>query len=498
MTQRPLFAAVLVVLGIVVAGRSPAAQQVPASGATAVPVFRGPLPVTAQSYPFLAADHDLPALDLKAAGYVEEEYLVSGAANVYDWAEDRTIAVRSASAPYTTRILVRRPAQRSRFSGAVIVEPMYPARRWDWSMIWGYTHESIIERGDAWVGITIPASIAGLQRFNPTRYADLSFKNPAPGMPCPAAPGGTASTNEDGLRWDMYSQVGALLKSSAANRPLAGFRVEAIYMTSQGGDPTTYMNALHGRATIDGKRSVYDGYVSRPPFAAARINQCVPAPPPGDPRQAVRNVGVPVIVVAAEGDLITTYQARRDDSDEPADRYRLYEVAGASHIDAHAYFGFPAMADQAAAGNAQGTPEWPFNAPCEPAIPLMPVSILGVAYDAAFANLDQWVRKGVPAPRAPRIEIAGVPAPAASALPAAASRGGATLTTPAAPQPATDEVGHARGGVRTPSVAVPLVSYATGSKGPGTCPEMGHITPLDKARLKADPRTFKTRTGPRR
>jgi hypothetical protein len=289
---------------------------------------------------------------------------------------------------------------------------------------------------------------------------------------------------EDGLRWDMYSQVGALLKSSAPGKPLAGFRVQALYMTSQGGDPTTYMNAIHAHATVDGRRPIYDGYVSRPPFAAARINQCVPAPPAGDPRQVVKNVGVPVIAVAAEGDLVTTYVARRNDSDEPADRYRLYEVAGASHIDARAYFGFPAMADQAAAGNAQGTPEWPFNAPCEPAIPLMPVSILGVVYDATFANLDQWVRNGVPAPRAPRIDLAATPAPAAVAIPAAAAQAGAALAAPSAPQPALDESGHARGGVRTPYVDVPLASYATGSKGPGSCPEMGHLTPFDKARLR--------------
>ena len=60
---------------------------------------------------------------------------------------------------------------------------------------------------------------------------------------------------------------------------------------------------------------------------------------------------------------MNTYVSRRDDSDAPADRYRLYEVAGAGHIDSFAYLGFPTMADQEKAGNAQGTPEWPFNAP---------------------------------------------------------------------------------------------------------------------------------------
>jgi hypothetical protein len=35
-------------------------------------------------YPFGAADHTLVPEDLSKVGYVEDEYLVSGKANVYD------------------------------------------------------------------------------------------------------------------------------------------------------------------------------------------------------------------------------------------------------------------------------------------------------------------------------------------------------------------------------------------------------------------------------
>src|SRR5581483_7573380 len=48
----------------------------------------GPLPVTAESHPFLAEDHNLQPLALSQVGYVEEEFLISGNANVYDWAAD--------------------------------------------------------------------------------------------------------------------------------------------------------------------------------------------------------------------------------------------------------------------------------------------------------------------------------------------------------------------------------------------------------------------------
>ena len=440
----------------------PVSAAAQARAVTPVPNVTGPIPVTPESYPFLAADHDLPPLDLKKIGYVEEEFIVSGTANVYDWAADGAVTMKTSNAPYTTRILVRRPADKSRFSGAVIVEPLFPARRWDWSMMWGYTHDAIVDRGDAWVGITLPASVAGLQKFNPARYAALSFKNPTPDAPCGR---GAASDVEDGLRWDAISQVGALLKSTGPQSPMKDFRVEALYLTTQGGDLTTYMKAIHPRETVAGGKPVYDGYVAKAPFNAARISQCAPAPPPGDPRHAVVNIGVPVIAVAAQGEVMGTFASRRADSDEPRDRYRLYEVAGAGHIDKFAYFGFPSMADQAAAGNAQGSPEWPFGARCEPDVPLMDTPIMSIAFNAAFANLDRWVRKGVPAPKASRI-------PVIDAGPEAGLLGFAT-----------DRFGHGMGGVRTPFIDVPEAVFTTNSPGPGTCREMGHRTAFDAAQF---------------
>jgi len=441
----------------------PAAAAQGSRTAVAVPKVVGPVAVTADSRPFLGADHGLPPMDLAKRGYVEEEFFVSGAANVYDWASDGTVSVKTPNAPYTTRILVRRPGSASKFSGAVIVEPMYPARRWDWSMMWGYSHESFLERGDAWVGVTLPGSVTGLQKFNPARYAPLFFRVATPDAACAAGGGAApASDIEEGLRWDMLSQVAALLKNSASG-VFGGLRVQALYLTSQGGDLTTYMNAIQPRAMVEGGKPPYDGFLAKGPFTAARISQCAAAVPPGDPRHVVRNVGVPVIAVAAQGEVLGTAATRRPDGDEPADRYRLYEVAGAGHIDKFAYVGFPSMADQAAAGNAQGTPAWPFAAPCAPDIPLMDTPIMSVVFDAAFASLDRWARKGTPAPRAARLEIKDAGSPQASI--------------------ASDDLGHGIGGVRTPFVDVPTASYATNSPGPGTCREMGHPFTFDPSRL---------------
>src|SRR5260370_3631325 len=126
---------------------------------TPVPKFTGPIPVTADSYPFMDAAHSLVPFDLSKYGYVEQEYIVSGTANVYDWAADGALTLKTPNAPYATRILVRRPADPRRFSGAVVVELLFPARRWDWSMMWGYTHDHILEPGHAWVGITLPPGV---------------------------------------------------------------------------------------------------------------------------------------------------------------------------------------------------------------------------------------------------------------------------------------------------------------------------------------------------
>ncbi len=424
-----------------------------AVGATPVPKVTGPIPVTPDSYPFMAANKSTPAFDLTKAGYVEEEYLVSGNANVYDWAADGSMTVKTPNAPYTTRILVRRPA--TGFSGNVVVELLFPARRFDWSMMWGFSHDYIIDHKDAWVGITLPNAADGLKKFNSTRYANVSFANPS-STPCAGAQNNAVPPSEDGLRWDAISQIGALLKGDL-------LRAQSLFLTTQGADVATYANAIH--ANLQNGKPVYDGYLLKAPFTMARINQCAPAVAANDPRQTIKNVGVPVIAVAAQGEIIGgTFASRREDSDEQNDRFRLYEVASAGHIDKFAYFGFPAQPDQVkAVGTAQGTVEWPFNAPCMPEIPLMDPSLIGYVFNASFSALDQWVRKGTPAPRASRIELKDAGTPQASVV--------------------EDKLGHGLGGVRTPFIDVPDASYFTTSPGPGTCREMGHKTPFDAAKI---------------
>jgi len=149
----------------------------------------------------------------------------------------------------------------------------------------------------------------------------------------------------------------------------------------------------------------------------------------------------------------------REDSDDPADRFRIYEIAGAAHIDAAPYIALPTVADQNAAGQAQGTPQWPFNARCEPEIPLQQLPLQSYVLNGAFANLDAWVRKGTPPPHAERITL----------------KDGKV---------ALDENGNGLGGVRSPYVDVPTATYFTTAPGPGTCRELGYDVKFDWARLE--------------
>src|SRR3984957_18645816 len=285
-----------------------------------LPKSTGSIPVAADSVPFMAAGNNLEPTDLSKFGYVEEEFILSGNANVYDWAAEGTVNVKTPNVPYANRILVRRPANPARFSGTVIVEVTNAARRYDWAMMWGYGRDYFLEHGDAWVGLTTPGALNSLKKFNPTRYAALSMENPTPAGACPGADKNGPSPIEEGLRWDYYSQVAAALKSGASGQPMAGLNVRRVFMTTQAGDITTYINALHDRSRLANGTSVYDGYLVRNPPAPSRINQCAPAIAATDSRRQIKDIDVPVISVTAQGEVPDSMKVRKPDSDDPKGR----------------------------------------------------------------------------------------------------------------------------------------------------------------------------------
>ena len=146
-----------------------------------LPSFDGPVPTSATSTVFHGEEvSGRPLVDLEQAGYVEEEWFVSGRADARA-ADGRVLA---ADVPYTTRIVVRRPRDAARFSGTVHLEPLHVLG--EGSPTWGVAHTQILRAGDGWVGVTVnsgvfggydrivmPGGVALLQQEDPERYSAL-------------------------------------------------------------------------------------------------------------------------------------------------------------------------------------------------------------------------------------------------------------------------------------------------------------------------------------
>jgi hypothetical protein len=448
----------------------------PASAKTPVPRVTGPLPVSSTSYPFGAADHQLVPQRLARFGYVEEEYLVSGRANVYSWPAAGPAIVRTPDAPYTTRVLVRRPAKRRDFSGNVVVEMLNPSNLFDLNIGWALSHRRFIRNGDAWVGITAkPIAVAALKTFDPARYGTLSFANPLP-LSDPGnctdiqtvvdPPALRSRSTEDGLIWDINSQVGAWLRSRAASNPLTYGRrhrresqVEKAYgfgYSQTGGYLVNYINGIHPRVVASDGTPIYDGYivgVAGGAFVGAvPMNQCEPAPPVDDPRRQIRDVGVPVMRIMSQSDYLLGIAARRPDGDTPRDRFRHYEMAGAGHATPDELYYSAAPADIVRAGRSV-----PPAACNEGPRSRFPSSI---HFDAAFRNLDLWVRYRLAPPHASPIVVEnGVPV--------------------------LDEFGNVIGGLRSPYVDVPTSTWFGSSTGASFCFIAGHERPFDRDTLRA-------------
>jgi hypothetical protein len=450
-----------------------------ASAATPIPRVVGPLPVTAASHPFGGAAWETQPEDLAAHGYVEEEYLVSGTANVYDWSADDKAVVRTAHVPYTTRMLVRRPIDRRRQSGTVVVEPLNPSNRFDLNIGWGLAHDQFMRNGDVWIGFTSkPIAVRALESFDPQRYARLSWANPL-SLDDPRncqhpitlvdPPELTSRATEDGLVWDIFSQIGAWAKSAARSNPLAirrhGHRRPGVtraygFGYSQTGSMMiTYINAIAPRVVRSDGAPIYDGYlvtVAGGSFIGSYpLNQCTEVPPVGDPRRSLADAGVPVIQMMSQSDYLIGIDSRRPDGNRYPDLYRHYEMAGAAHATPDELLYSARPQDIVAAG--QAVPPMSCDQGPRSRFPSR------IFIDAALRNIDLWSRYRIPAP--PGRDILVDPGPP--------------------PQPVLDRFGNVLGGLRSPYLDVPTATWTASQPGPGFCFIVGYEAPFSQAQLDA-------------
>lgn len=444
-------------------------QRIP----TALPKVEGPLPRTAESYPFNAADRQQKPFDLAEYGYVEEEYIIRGYANVYEYHDVGLYPkIRCSDGSYCTRILVRRPSDPCRQSGFAVLEIFNYAGAERAFAGWGYCGEYLLSRGDVWVGITIKQSaIEKLKRFDPVRYASLGFPNPIPrekrkrGGSIPGIPDTEEALDyENGLAYDAMSQTAALLKAKTKQNPLFGkspFGKAAKYvigMGASGCDLSLYAAALQPFAVTEENTPCFDGFHIHMTGYPGFISNGETRFEANDDRCRIMT-NVPLVWTQTMGDMrgggvhpSYSHMYRWPDSDLPGRQHRQYEIAGAALGMDWDMAVCPCAEDLERAGEkaeeyclARPAGEIPFH----------------YCIRAVLDHLKRWIQYGVPAPASAYLEMTGEYPDADFVL---------------------DEHGNPRGGVRSPYVDVPAYTY-TWRDSPGNM--RNEIIPFPPEKLKA-------------
>jgi hypothetical protein len=253
------------------AGGAPAANLPETPTAVALPMLSaevtGPGPMF-DSSPSLA-----PGKGVAAFNYETHEYFVSGTAN---------------GEPYTTRLVIRKPADNAKFSGLVLAEAMHGSGA---AHMFEFTSIYLMSSGHASVEIltTPPAQFVAL---NDARYRNMKLNG--------------TQTNE------ILAQVGALVRSGTlVGGPVRKMVLGGTSMTA--GVLINYLPAHMVYRTPQMQR-IYDGFL---PMSNGAM---------------VRDVDVPVIHVPTMHEVNGNI-TNKQDSDEAGKQYRLYEFSGMGHID---------------------------------------------------------------------------------------------------------------------------------------------------------------------
>jgi len=380
------------------------------------------------------------------AGYVDHEYVAQGTATDYQPKAPLTDDGRwsfepNTTASYRTRVIVRRPVNAAQASGTVIVEWLNVSGGVDADPEYVSLEEEIIRQGHIWVGVsaqligveggpvlvTVPGAGdepgEGLKKIDPARYGSLQH------------PG-------DGYSFDIYTQVARAISKGAL---LGGVKPKFVIAAGESQSAialTTYYDGVQPLTRV------FDAF-----FIHSRGSAGLPLVGPGqyaDIAGSLTTSAHPVfrddldavvMDIQTESDvtgILSSATVHQPDSD----RFRLWEVTGTSHADAHLVGPMASLIDCGAPIN---------NGP------------MHLVAKAAFRGLDNWLRTGNAPPIAPRIE----------------------LTASSPPVVVRDGDGIALGGVRTPPVDVP-VDVLSGVPGPNPsviCILLGSTTPLSDARL---------------
>ncbi|SEH12184.1 hypothetical protein SAMN04487967_0693 [Natronorubrum sediminis] len=409
----------------------------------ALPEMEGPIDGGSQTgNPQTAAVHDV-----ESYGYTEEEYFFSGTARSDTYFG--TFGGLADEDEYQTRAIVYRPEDEADFNGHLLADWSNVSTGIDMPVTWINAYEYLMREGYAVavvsaqaVGVDTSSPIGdlgsgegeNLVAWDPERYGDLEH------------PG-------DDYALDIFSQVVEGLRTGGADDsslgstgssddsdPLAGLDVEYVLATGQS-QSAGYMASLI--TDVQEEYGNIDGYL---PAASAVTDY--------------RDDLVPVLWLNTEDEAEGLFgDIGGGDPPDDSGQFRLWEVAGASHVNywlsswnaamiARDFGGEDAEWDETAAGDF-GTLEDGEYGDCGgnyfPA---------RYAYSAALEALRTWVEDDTEPDDAPRIE----------------REDGSVVT---------DEHGNVHGGVRLPSIEVPVAEYDARS-----CDLEGQTMPFDDDTLE--------------
>jgi Alpha/beta hydrolase domain len=388
---------------------------------------------------------------LSSVAYTQSEFFISGHASSYSptaplGSDGKWQVAPSTTAPYTTRIVVYRPADPDRFNGTVVVEWLNVSAGVDAAAEWLYSHNEMIRDGYAYVGVSAQGlGVSALKAADPVRYAALSH------------PG-------DSYSYDIFSQAGQAVRDEAS-QILGGLRPRRLLAEGESQSATRLTTYIDG---IQPLVHSYDGFLVHSRFAgSAALSQPPQANIPTPPVVFFRpDLGVPVLGVETETDVLELGYLPAQQADSRG--FRLWEMAGTSHAD---NYETNIGAADAGGSAAEGLKE--LNSMLNP-----PAGAAGLTcatpintgeehfvLDAAQFWLNRWVRTGDAPPRAPRLQVN-------------------TSTSP--PSFVLDANGNVEGGIRTPAVDVPVATLSgLGQSGSSFCFLFGTTVPFSAARLAA-------------
>lgn len=346
----------------------------------------------------------VPGVDFMArpetVGYVSEEWFVSG---VDDQGES-----------YLTIVHVRRPSDPARFSGVVLVEPLHFSGH---GSVYSTAGNYILRSGHAWALVASQAMTLDLhvKRASPERYEALHMATGAAPQEAGNVLAASAALNKACNA--ILAQTAVAIRERQG--PFSDLAVRHILLQghSQTGMVTTnFVQEAHETHRRANGRPVFDGYF-----------------PSGAPITRFGPRDVPLVQVVSDGDVFdgqagffTTARDRayrRDDSDAPGDRYRLYELAGMPHASTQD----PPL---------NSTDLWRQQRLYLPPDAVMSTLPHNQMFNWGLHQLVQWVSADATPPRAARIQVAA---------------DGRYF--------AKDEHGNSIGGVRCVQMDVPRATY---------------------------------------